>query len=215
MTSYIPINQKTSVDPYSAKLFDFDTVSSNAYISRSINENLMAYGNECIINGIDITALVYDQNTDLLTMTITPGKLIIDLTLVELLQPQNLSIDLTNYITNQPIYIWAGFRFLHVPYKQEFEFNVFFQEPAQLHPATEFDPSRSRVLCAALEVDLATSAVSNVPIVGNPPMISLVDTNPNVNGLVYEYRPIPSVVRSSFKHLNDELKGLCLNVSLA
>ena len=127
MTSIVtPSNQEISIDPYSGKLFDFDNASSRIYLSRSINNLLKTFGDDVIIEGLEITDLAYASQTESVSFTITPGKCIIDTTLIEFPTASNLSINLSGYDDTGRLLVFTTFRFTETVHNNVSKFKIFY-----------------------------------------------------------------------------------------
>lgn len=104
-----PSNQKVSIDPYSSKLFDFDNVSSKIYLARSINNLLNVFGQDVVIDGLMPIDLSYIN--DVLSITVLPGKCIIDTTLIEFPDPITITINCSNFNDSGSILLLINFKF--------------------------------------------------------------------------------------------------------
>lgn len=88
-------DQHIYITPYNAKIFEFDTVNSRVYIGREINQLLTVFGDNCIIDGVEIKNVELIDN--LLKININPGKIIIDTTLIEFKEIITLELDITSF----------------------------------------------------------------------------------------------------------------------
>ena len=53
--------QQIHIDPYNGRLFDFNKHQSRVYLGRSINQLLNVFGDNCIIDGLKITAVDLEE----------------------------------------------------------------------------------------------------------------------------------------------------------
>lgn len=90
-TVELPIGDYTS-EP--ANILQYDTISSRYYLNRSTNRNLMAIGNNLILDGFETGHTNVGDNY---TFNITPGKAICDLTLIESEEIEQLSLDISSF----------------------------------------------------------------------------------------------------------------------
>ena len=108
--------QNIVLNHFDLKIFDFDNISNKNYISRQANNLLKIFGNDCIIDGMEILGLEYvGQNT--INVSINSGKIIIDQILIEFLEITNLSIDVTDYCSETGFLIISiGYNYLDNKY---------------------------------------------------------------------------------------------------
>ena len=124
--SITPVDQEILINPYSNKIFDFDNYSSRVYISRSVNNLLRSIGEDCVLDGLNPSA-EYDQNTDLITITVPPGKAIIDTTLVEVVSSNNvLTFDVTSFVDTGYLIVTLSYRFINTLYSNLSKLRVFY-----------------------------------------------------------------------------------------
>lgn len=91
-----PEDQEIFIDPYNGKLFDFDNYQSRVYLGRTINQLLRVFGDNCIIDRLkisDVNYIKYEDGKEELIVQISPGKVIIDTTLIEFPSDTILTFD--------------------------------------------------------------------------------------------------------------------------
>jgi hypothetical protein len=107
MTSIVelPIGNYT-LEP--ANILQYDTISSRYYLNHSINRNLMAFGNNLILDGFETT---YTNIGDDYTFNITPGKAICDLTLIESQENEELNLNISSFDRTGSIIIVINYKY--------------------------------------------------------------------------------------------------------
>jgi hypothetical protein len=187
MTSTVtPSEQIISIDPVTGKLFDFDTSSSRYYFSRTMNNLLRVFGTDVIIDGLNITNLNYNKTTNIISLTITSGKLVIDTTLLEFPTSNNLDIAVgvgNNSIAH--ILVFANYRFSETLYENKCKFKLVYMTADHIvNPIIE--ANSDRVLLQVLNYDTSLAKVTI-----NTELTSLV-----LSGKTYEVRPLPNIQKS-------------------
>jgi len=114
-----PQDQVTYLDPYKAKLFDFNNSDSRVYIARSINSLLSVQGNDIVLDGLEISGLSYNAGNNVVSMTVNPGRCILDTTMIEILEPVDLELDVTAYDDTGKLVISLSYQFLETVYANE------------------------------------------------------------------------------------------------
>lgn len=94
--SVAPTNQIKFNDPYTQQLFPFNSTDGNVYLSRASNYLLNSVGNDVIISGFHLTNVTIVDSTTL-ELTLGPGLLIQDCTLVQIDSSTTLSLDLATF----------------------------------------------------------------------------------------------------------------------
>jgi len=94
--SVAPTTQLSYNTPAQQRIFPFDTEDSRVYLSRASNYLLKSIGNDVVISGFEIEDItVTDQTT--VQITIGPGLLIQDSTLIEITTSTVVSLDMASY----------------------------------------------------------------------------------------------------------------------
>ncbi len=127
--------QKIYIDPYDAKLFEFDNVSSKVYLAQTINNILRAYGDNFVIEGFKIKNINYKLGTNsshLIEFDITPGRAIIDSTYIEVIETSRIVYDVTNLDDSGFLILSLEFNYLQTPYENDSIFKInYFDSAAQ------------------------------------------------------------------------------------
>lgn len=88
-----PLNQDRLIDPFKQRVSKWNDAEPKVYLSRTINSLLAAIGNDFVLSGF--TSSKAFTNTDV-SVTFDPGKLIQDLTYLEMLQQSTISFENAN-----------------------------------------------------------------------------------------------------------------------
>lgn len=157
-----PTNQTQTINPYDSRVFDFNTVDARVYLSRTINSLLKAVGQDCILDGLTVTSATYSLTGDTITVTLSPGRVIIDETLVSFPSSTTLDIDVTDYQDTGHLIVGMGFTFLPTIYTNRASIKLLYvsQDGTQVLPGpwfTNFD----RVVVAKLSFNKTSRTVTN------------------------------------------------------
>lgn len=121
--NYVRPNQEIYIDPFNAKLFDYNNVDSRVYLAQAINNLLRAYGNDFVIEGFKVLDIKYEiqpiSNYDFIKLTIGPGRAVIDSTYIEVTETTYLVYDVTNLDDSGFIILSLDFNYLHTPYQND------------------------------------------------------------------------------------------------
>lgn len=90
-----PLTQQRYNDPYQQRILQFDNIDSKVYLSRTSNFILKSIATDAIIKGFDISSLTMSNN--IVTITLTPGLLIQDTTLIDVPESVALTFDVSSY----------------------------------------------------------------------------------------------------------------------
>lgn len=156
-----PSNQKVSVDPYSSKLFDFDNVSSKIYLARSINNLLNVFGHDVILDGITPTNLLYDSNTETVSITIPSGRCIIDTTLIEFPESTNLDLNCSGFDDNGSLLVFVSFKFTESTHNNTAKFKLLYLDTSNRYTyPDQIENNLDRIILAQLKFNKANNTVS-------------------------------------------------------
>jgi hypothetical protein len=158
-----PINQKQTLNPYQGRLFDFDTSDSRVYLSASINSLFGAIGQNCILEGFDILNLEYDQIQDKISLTITPGKIIIDSTLIDIQQNTNLDINVASLDQSGKLFISLGFTYIPNIYTNNCIMKLLYvSSDSQQILGGNFVENYDRIIVATFDFDKINKSVNQL-----------------------------------------------------
>jgi hypothetical protein len=164
--SITPLEQEILINPYSNKLFDFDTHSSKVYISRSVNNLLKSIGEDCVLDGLHSYA-EYNPDTDVITISVDHGKAIVDSTLVEITSPKTdnvLSIDVTPFTDTGSIILTLSYRFLNTLYSNLSKLKLFYVSSNGIDTIPDdFQVDFDRVILAKFTFNKTLKTVTQVP----------------------------------------------------
>ena len=159
MTTITPVNQTQTLNPYAGRLFDFNTTDSRIYLSGSINTLFGAIGENCIIEGFEINSTDYNTSTDIITITVNPGKALIDSTLIEILEQTTLTMDVTNALHNGTLIITFGFTYSPTIYSNKCIIKLLKVFPnGSIDP--EFMPGFDKIVLASFDYDNVNKLIS-------------------------------------------------------
>lgn len=143
------MKQEIYIDPYNSKIFDFNNVNSRVYLSRTINNLLKTFGDNCILDGLKVIFL--DNNDNILKFKITKGKLIIDTTLVEITEDFILEYDYSNInINNGYFVILASYNFLMSIFNNDVSFRIIFVN--NKNKTKDFFPERDKIILTKINI---------------------------------------------------------------
>jgi len=109
-----PSNQQRLVDPYQQRVFQYDTESSDVFLSRVVNSLYRVFGNNICIWGFDITDAQVTHTDEDVMVTVSDGGVIQDTTLLEF--PEETTVMMENLSGLDPdgrIVVYVRYQFLH------------------------------------------------------------------------------------------------------
>jgi len=164
--SITPLEQEILINPYSNKLFDFDTHSSKVYISRSVNNLLKSIGEDCVLDGLHSYA-EYNPDNDIITISVDHGKAIIDSTLVEITSQKAenvLNIDVTPFTDTGSLIVTLSYRFLNTLYTNLSKLKLFYVSSNGIDTIPDdFQIDFDRVILAKFTFNKTLKTVTQVP----------------------------------------------------
>jgi hypothetical protein len=173
--SYIPTDQVLYNTPYSQILLHENTEDSRIYISRHVNQLLKMIGNDLILKGLQ---LVQDPviNGFTVSFSLTPGLLIQDLTLIEINEQVDLSIDVSPFDPdNGYLIIYTDFHHLDSSAENYLTFKVAYvkADGTELIGTSPWNSTRNRIILnrfsfvKSYTTALLTEELSNFTIIGS------------------------------------------------
>jgi len=147
-TSFIPTNQVLYNTPYSQTLLHENIQDSKVYISRHVNNLLKAIGNDLVLEGFTLVTDPVISGFNVI-FNLTPGILIQDLTLIEVKDEIELSIDVSPYDpSNGYIIIYTDFQHLDSTAENNIKFRVAYvkADGSELVGTTPWNSSRNRII---------------------------------------------------------------------
>lgn len=158
-----PQTQSSHINPFSGKVFEYDTISSKYYLARTINENLLCHGTDCIISGMDVKQINSNELNHNIEVVISAGRVIADMTLIDIDQDVTLNIDVTSLEDNGKLIVFLSYRFLETPNSNFAKLKVFYVSENTLNTIPEqFQTDYERIALCELSFIKTTNGVSNV-----------------------------------------------------
>jgi hypothetical protein len=157
-----PSNQTVYLDPYTAKMFDFNSTDSRVYLSRAINNLYKASGDDCILNGLQITDVTISSN--IVQALISPGKAIVDSTLLEFTDPIMVDLDVSAYDdANGYLVINLAYQYLHTVYSNlsKVKLSYVVEGGDSVYPLGTWFRSRDRLIIGMMSFDKTAQTVTN------------------------------------------------------
>jgi hypothetical protein len=163
-TFYVPTNQVLNNTPYSQILLHENTEDSRVYISRHVNRLLKAIGDDLVLEGLE---LVQDPTITgtVVNFSLTPGLLIQDLTLIEINEQVELSIDVSPFDPdNGYIIIYTDFHHLDSSGENYLTFKVSYvlADGTELVAANPWNSSRNRIILNRFSFVTTTNVINSV-----------------------------------------------------
>lgn len=185
-----PSNQKVSIDPYSSKLFDFDNVSSKIYLARSINNLLNVFGQDVIIDGLIPTNLSYVNNV--LSITVPPGKCIVDTTLIEFPDPTVMTINCSSFNDSGSILLLINFKFTESVHSNTAKIKLVYLDSSNTVTYPEqLETNMDRIILAQIQFN-KTSGTANI----------LNNTTVTISSKTFQIYPLTNIATSAKKFVN-------------
>jgi hypothetical protein len=157
-----PNGQQQHLNPYGGRLFDFDTTDSRVYLTRAINTLYNAVGTNCILEGMGITNLNYDTGTDVISLTVGPGKAIVDSTLIEFPDSTDLDLDVSGLDDSGNLVVSLGFSYVPTIYANNAVMKLLHvsQDGTQVLPGDWFT-NYDRIIVTLMDFDKTAQTVTN------------------------------------------------------
>jgi len=139
-------NQVRYNDPYQQRLLQFNTQDSKVYLSRSTNYLLKAIGDDVVLNGLSLTV---NPTIDLetISLTISPGLLIQDTTLISILDSTTLTFNVRPYDQNNGyIIVYTEYQYLNIISENPLSLKIAYISADGTSISTSWDPNKNRIL---------------------------------------------------------------------
>jgi len=146
--TYTP-NQYQFNTAYNQRILHQNTQDSKVYLSRTSNYLLKAIGDDLVLSGLD---LQIDDNIDVDTISITilPGLLIQDTTLIELTDPTTLTLNLRPYDQSSGyIIVYTSYQYQNSTLENNLQLKMSYitTNGTNIQPSTDiWDPNYNRIL---------------------------------------------------------------------
>jgi hypothetical protein len=187
-----PSKQQIYIDPGSGRLFDFNTVNSRVYLSRTINDLLRVLGTDCVLHGLNIVDATITNN-DILVVKVAPGKAIIDTTLIDIQSETDLTLDLTSYNNNGYVALVLSYKYVESFYQNSARLRLVYVNNKGI-PADCWNPDRDRVVICKLSFDIISKSV----IENNCCPTGLFETT-SIQGTIYDICPKDNITKNIMK----------------
>lgn len=191
--SVTPTGQVIHLDPFSGKLFDFNTVNSRVYLARSINSLLNAFGKNVIIEGLTVSSATLSSN-NIATIIISSGRAVIDETLVEFPSSTTIDLDVTSLsdATGNLLIVSLNFQYISTIFSNLAKIILRHKDPTGnilSQPWTEQD----RIVLAAFTFTKSPPAITqnNIPAINVLPHPTV-----TINDTSFEVYPYNNIVKN-------------------
>ena len=174
-TSFIPTNQVLYNTPYSQTLLHENTQDSKVYISRHVNHLLKAIGNDLVLEGFTLVTNPIISGFNV-SFTLTPGILIQDLTLIEVKDQIELSINVSPFDPDDGyIIIYTDFQHLDSTAENNITFKAAYvkADGSELVGTHPWNSSRNRIILYRFSFSKSSSTTylneeeSNFTLIGS------------------------------------------------
>jgi hypothetical protein len=126
-----------------------NSIDSKVYLSRTSNYLLKAIGDDLVLSGFDLT-INSTIDLDTISITISPGLLIQDTTLINITEATTLTLNIKSYDhTNGYIIVYTDYQFLNSTVTNDLNFKIAYITASgdSIYPtATIWDPNRNRIV---------------------------------------------------------------------
>lgn len=107
-----PTSQSRFIDPYQVRVFQYNTPSSDVFLSRVVNSVYKIFGDDIVIDGFLEDNINISFNDTSVTATIEPGMVIQDSTLIDIKEPATVTFDNLNSFEDGHILLYIRYRYL-------------------------------------------------------------------------------------------------------
>lgn len=166
-------------DPYSQRMLQYDIADTKLYLSRISNLLLKSLGDNAIIRGFELLSTSIVGNN--ITLTISPGLLIQDATLIEVTENTTIDFDVTDYDDCAGrLVVYTNYQYLDSVSAVQLRFKMsFVTHTGKIYPLSDpWDLNRNKIYLFLFR------------FTKNPVTITSI-TNPNfyyIEGSKYTYR---------------------------
>jgi hypothetical protein len=112
MADIVIPSQMRYIDPYQQRIYNFNSTDSRVYLSRHVDSVLKVIGNDIIVGGLKPTLLTCDSSNNI-TVTISPGIAIQDLTVVEILEPITLTLNVDSFADTGMLVVYIHWKWIN------------------------------------------------------------------------------------------------------
>lgn len=180
--------------------------------------SLRILGEACWLDGLDISMLVYDGASNELSFTISPGRAVIDDTLIGLDTSTDVTIEMDGYTSGDEVLIMMRFGNYQEFQEMDVCFTVFSRDASgDLTPADEFSSHRDRLLLAHLTINTATLDIaltapdSDFEVIVNSTLELAGSMQLQIpSSIAIQHRNKSSVAKSNRSVLINEFTSACL-----
>ena len=141
-----PQKQTKYVDPYQARVFQYNTAHSDVFLSRVVNSIYRVIGNDIVIDGFDIGDIQFANVDDEVFVSIEPGLAIQDNTLVEIQERTQVSLTgVSSFDPNGKIVAYLRYSFLNTIEKNDAYLCLNYISPQSL-PTHSWNKTKDRII---------------------------------------------------------------------
>lgn len=187
--------------PISNELLDFNT---RYYLSESLSHVLSVFGTDCIIDGLRTINLNIDME-NIVSFDLTPGQAIIDSTLVDVLEQNSFSMNVTSFSDNSLLALVLSFKYLRTGRPNFASLNL--QHVNESNYSNTWNSIRDRIIIATYHFNKTNKTIQ----IQESDLTNIVYRV--VNDITYEVRPYPKLLRS-LSHLIGTLDLALLNTKV-
>lgn len=133
-------------DPYSQRMLQYDIADTKLYLSRISNLLLKSLGDNAIIRGFELLSTNITGN--IITLTISPGLLIQDATLIEVTENTIIDFDVTDYDSCAgKLIVYTNYQYLDTVSAAQLRFKMsFVTHTGEIYPTSDpWDQNRNKI----------------------------------------------------------------------
>jgi hypothetical protein len=177
------------IDIESSNILQFDTISSRYYLKKNINRNLKAIGNDVVIDGFETT---YSEDINNFYFTVSPGKAICDITLIESLENIHLDINKNLFETTADLLIFLNYKYNEQEYSTA-KLKLYYMVGSSIYP-NDFDLNFDRILISKFMLN--NGALNKVDISFNT------NETHTILSKNFEVYPLSNLLKSQLKYID-------------
>lgn len=147
----VPSNQHRFIDPYEQRIYQYDTINSDVFLSRVVNSIFRIFGDDIVVHGFDVEDIQFTHTEDDIIFRVSPGMLIQDQTLLEINDYTTTRLDGVSSLDQRgKIVLYTRYQFLNtVEYNPVYMCVNFISRSG--NPLYSWDPNRDRTLLGIFE----------------------------------------------------------------
>jgi hypothetical protein len=189
MTSTVELVSPDIIDNESSNILQFDTISSRYYLTKNINRNLKAIGNDIIIDGFET---VYSEDVNNFYFTISQGRAVCDLSLIESNINVYLDINKNLFESTADLLIFLNYKYNEQEYSTA-KLKLYYIIENSIYP-NDFNLDFDKILISKFTLNNGTLIQSDISFNTNE-VYTILNKN-------FEIYPLSNLFKTQLKYID-------------